>query len=53
MAGLRAEHLASPDLPGQIEVVGLKRAAAQFLGSTRTLVDWTMRRAKQRLQSTR
>jgi len=53
MAGLTARHLANLDLPGQIEIVGLKRTAAQFLGSTRTLVDWTMRRAQQRLQSTR
>ena len=50
LAGLKRGHLTNLDLPCHIEIVGLKRAAAQFLDSAKTLVDWTIRRATQRLK---
>ena len=46
LAGLKAEHLASLDLPCQVEIIGFKRALAQFLDSTTTLVEWTIQRAR-------
>ena len=49
LANLKTEHLANLDLPCHMEIVGLKRAATQFLDSTKTLVDWTIRRTTQRL----
>jgi len=49
LGNLKREHLANLDLPGHLEIVGLKRAVAQFLDSTKTLVDWTVRRTTQRL----
>jgi cyclopropane fatty-acyl-phospholipid synthase-like methyltransferase len=49
LANLKREHLANLDLPCHLEIVGLKRAATQFLDSTKTLLDWTIRRTTQRL----
>jgi len=41
--------MANLDLPGEMEIVGLKRATEQFLDSSRLLASWTMFRAQQRL----
>jgi len=49
MANLQTKHLANLDLPGEMEIVGLKRATEQFLDSSRLLAWWTMFRAQQRL----
>jgi cyclopropane fatty-acyl-phospholipid synthase-like methyltransferase len=50
LANLKRVHLANLDLPCHLEIVGLKRAAAQFMNSTKTLFDWTMRRTTERLR---
>jgi hypothetical protein len=44
MAKLKAPHLANLDLPGEIEIVGLKRAAAQFLDSMNSSSRASLRR---------
>ena len=49
MANLQTKHLANLDLPGEMEIVGLKRVTEQFLDSSRLLASWTMFRAQQRL----
>jgi hypothetical protein len=49
LMNLNRKYLTNLDLPCHMEIVGLKRAAAQFLDSTKTLLHWTMRRATERL----
>jgi hypothetical protein len=48
LMNLKRKHLTNLDLP--METVGVKMASSQFLGSTKTLLHWTMRRTLQRLQ---
>lgn len=50
LMNLKRKHLSNLDLPCQIEIVGLKRAASQFWGSTKTLLHWTMLRSAGRLR---
>lgn len=49
LMNLKRKHLTNLDLPNHMEIVGFKRAAAQFLDSTTTLLHWTMQRTKERL----
>jgi cyclopropane fatty-acyl-phospholipid synthase-like methyltransferase len=49
LMNLKRNHLANLDLPCHTEIVGYKRAARQFVNSTKTLLHWTMRRASERL----
>jgi SAM-dependent methyltransferase len=49
---LHRKHLNNLDLPNRMEVVGFKRAAAQFRSSAKTLLEWTARRVSERLRRT-
>jgi cyclopropane fatty-acyl-phospholipid synthase-like methyltransferase len=49
LMNLNRKYLTNLDLPCHMEIVGVKRAAAQFLDSTKTLLHWTMRRTTERL----
>jgi hypothetical protein len=50
LMNLKRKHLTNLDLPNHMEIVGLKRAAGQFLDSTKTLFNWSMRRTTERLR---
>jgi SAM-dependent methyltransferase len=50
LMNLHRKHLNNLDLPNRMEVVGFKRAAAQFWFSAKTLWQWTARRASERIR---
>jgi SAM-dependent methyltransferase len=47
LMNLNRKYLTNLDLPCHMEIVGLKRAVAQFLDSTKTLLHWTMLRSSE------
>ena len=48
LKSLERRHLTNLDLPNHIEVVGLKKAAGQFLDSSKKLLRWTTKRTAER-----
>jgi SAM-dependent methyltransferase len=48
LKSLKGKHLTNLDLPNHLEIVGVKRAAGQFLESTKTLFYWTTKRTTER-----